>query len=40
MRRHQYLITNDVTRYMSEYEVRRLSYAPFVLHGTAEARQL
>ena len=27
MRRHQYLITNDVMRYMEEYEVRRLSCA-------------
>jgi hypothetical protein len=40
MRRHQYLITNDVMRYMAEYEVRRLSYVGFVSRGTAGARQL
>jgi hypothetical protein len=31
MRRHQHLITNDVMRYMAEYEVRRLSYTSPVL---------
>jgi anaphase-promoting complex subunit 2 len=30
MRRHQHLITSDVTRYMSEYEVSRFPYAPYV----------
>jgi hypothetical protein len=31
MRRHQHLITNDVIRYMAEYEVRRLFYASPIL---------
>lgn len=30
MRRHQHLITNDVTRYMAEYEVGRFPYASYV----------
>ena len=29
MRRHQHLITNDVTRFLAEYEVSRFPYAPY-----------
>jgi hypothetical protein len=35
MRRNQYLITNDVERYMAEYEVR---YAPLPFYAPAGAK--